>query len=124
MKNPFANMNPTLRGFLIVGLIALAVVVLELYQTLRALFILARVAFLLAIAFFVYLVWRERRHDIGLWPDRARWVFYGAAVLIVLDFLVWFVQGIPGSDALAFVLVLLLCGYSMVRTWRDQHNYS
>ena len=117
-------MNPTLRGFLLIGLVALIVVVLKLYQTLLALSILLQVAFLLAIAFFVYLVWRERRHDIGLWPDRARWVFYGAAVLIVLDFLVWFVQGIPGSDALAFVLVLLLCGYSMVRTWRDQHNYS
>src|SRR5438552_6790892 len=112
------RLNPTLRGFLIIAAIAGVIVVLRLQTTLSALFILARVAFLLAIAFFVYLVWRERRHDIGLWPDRARWVFYGAAVLIVLDFLVWFVQGIPGSDALAFVLVLLLCGYSMVRTWR------
>ena len=53
-----ANMNPTVRGFLVIALIALVIVVLELYQTLVALSILMRVAFFLAIAFFVYLVWR------------------------------------------------------------------
>ena len=65
-------MNPTLRGFLIIGLIALVVVVLELEQTLAALFLIARIAFFLAIAFFLYLVWRERRSDISMWPRRAQ----------------------------------------------------
>jgi uncharacterized membrane protein YhhN len=117
-------MNPTLRGFLIVALIALAIVVLQLYQTLEALFLLARIAFLLAIAFFVYLVWREQRGSIELWPTRARVVFYGAALLIVADFGVWFLRGIEGRDAFAFVVVLVLCGYSMWRVWRDQHTFS
>jgi hypothetical protein len=124
MKRFVGEMNPMVRGFLIIGLIALVIVVLELYQTLAALFILARIAFLLAIAFFVYLVWREHRHAIGLWPTRSRYVFYGSALLIVADILAWIVQGIPGTDAFGFVMVLLLGGYAMWRTWREQHTYS
>ena len=117
-------MNPMLRGFLIIALIALVIVVLQLYQTLFALFILARIAFLIAIAIFVYMVWRENRHDIGMWSTRSKYVFYGAALLIVVDIMAWFIQGIPGSDAFGFVMVLLLCGYAMWRTWREQHTYS
>jgi hypothetical protein len=124
MRRFIADMNPMIRGFLIIALIALVIVVLQLYQTLAALFLLARIAFLLAIAFFVYLVWREQRHEIGLWGTRARYVFYGAAGLIVADILVWIVEGIHGVNAFAFVMVLLLCGYAMWHTWRDQHTYS
>jgi hypothetical protein len=116
-------MNPTLRGFLIIAAIALVIVVLQLYQTLAALFILARVAFLIAIAFFVYLVWRERRADIGTWSLRAQLVLYGSAVLVVADFGVWFLRGIGGRDAFAFVVTLILCVYAMFRVWRDQHTY-
>ena len=66
-------MNPFVRGLLIVGLVAVVVVVLQLQATLTALFLIAQIAFFLAIAFFVYLVWRERRSDIESWPDRAKW---------------------------------------------------
>jgi hypothetical protein len=118
-----SNMNPTLRGFLIIALIALVVVVLELYQTLIALGILLRVAFFLAIAFFVYLLWRERRSDIGGWSGRAQAVFYGAALLIVVALGVFFWQGASGLDALALLVVLALCGFSMFRVWRDEHRY-
>jgi len=125
VKRFFSEMNPTLRGFLIIALIALVIVVLQLYQTLTALFIIAQVAFLIAIAFFVYLVWREQRHTIGLWSARARYVFYGAAGVIAATIVVWIVHGIHGGlDALAFILVLAGSGYAMWRTWRDQHTYS
>jgi hypothetical protein len=124
VKRFFSDLNPTIRGFLIIGLIALVVVVLQLYQTLTALYLLARIAFLLAIAFFIFLVWREQRHNISMWSSRAQWVFYGAAVLIVADFGAWFLGGIKGRDALAFVLVLVFCGYAMFRVWRDQKTYS
>ena len=65
-------MNPTLRGFLIVALIALVVVVLNLYVALASLFLIAQIAFFLAIAYFVYLLWRDRREDIETWPTRAQ----------------------------------------------------
>jgi len=119
----FSRMNPTLRGFLIIALIALVVVVLQLQTTLSALLILARIVFILAIAFFVYLIWRERRGEIAQWPARARVVFYGAALLAVADLAVNWYGGAHGLQVLAFVAVLALCGFAMFRTWRDQHRY-
>jgi small-conductance mechanosensitive channel len=118
------RMNPTLRGFLIILAIVGAVVVLQLEATLAALVIIARIAFLLAIVFFVYLMWRERREDIGQWPLRARVVFYGAALLAVAALAVDWYGGAHGLDLLAFIAVLALCGFAMWRTWRDQHTYS
>jgi hypothetical protein len=121
-------MNPTVRGFVIIALIALVVVVLQLYQTLVALGLLLRIAFFLAIAFVLYLLWRDRvRHDVETWSTRARWVFYGAAALIVADLAVVFWpddRPTSGFDALAFVLVLGCSGFAMWRVWRDQHTYS
>jgi amino acid transporter len=119
-----ANMNPTLRGFIIIALIALTIVVLQLYQTLVVFSIIARVAFLLAIAFFVYLVWREKRSDIAEWSTRAQTAFYGAALVIVADIAVFTFAGGSGLDAATFVVVLLVCGYAMFRTWRQEHTYS
>jgi len=119
----FSRMNPTLRGFLILAAIAVAIVVLQLQATLSALLILARVAFLLAIAFFVYLMWRERREEIGQWPLRARVVFYGAAFLAVADLGANWYGGAQGVEVLAFVAILVLCGFAMVRVWRDMHRY-
>jgi hypothetical protein len=124
VRRLIADMNPTLRGFIIIALIALTIVVLQLYQTLVVLSIIARVAFLLAIAFFVYLVWRERREEIAEWSARARTAFYGAALVIIADIAVFSFRGASGLDAAAFVLVLLLCGYAMWRTWRQEHTYS
>jgi small-conductance mechanosensitive channel len=117
-------MNPTLRGFLILAAIAVIVVVLQLESTLIAISLLARIAFLLAIAFFVYLVWRERREEIGMWPRRASVAFYSAAVLAVADVGVyWYGGASTALEAVSFVAVLVLCGFAMFRIWRDQHHY-
>jgi hypothetical protein len=124
MRRLISDMNPFLRGLIVVGLIALVVVILQLQATLTALFLLAQIAFFLAIAFFIYLVWRERRSDIEAWSTRARAAFYGAAALIVLDLAAFFLTGPSGRDALAFFLVLIICGFAMFRVWRDQHSYT
>jgi len=123
MRRFFADMNPMLRGFLLIALVALVIVVLQLQLTLVALFLIARIAFLLAIAFFLFLMWRERRSDIESWDTRPRVVFYGAALLIVADVGAYALRGASGLDALAFVLVLALSGFAMWRVWRDQHTY-
>ncbi|MDX6423904.1 MAG: hypothetical protein QOI67_1375 [Gaiellaceae bacterium] len=123
MKRFWANMNPTIRGFLVIGAIALAVVVLNLYNVLASLAILVRIAFLLAIAFFVFLVWRERREEIATWPPNARLALYGAAILIAFDLLVFGFWGASGLGAVAFLLVLGICGYAGYRAWRSQHTY-
>jgi phage shock protein PspC (stress-responsive transcriptional regulator) len=123
MSSRFPRINATLRGFLILGAIAGLIVVFQLEQTLAALLIIARVAFLLAIAYFIFLVWRERREGISMWSPRARIVFYGAAILAVADVGAYWYGGAVGYEVLAFVAVLALCGIAMFRTWRDQHTY-
>jgi small-conductance mechanosensitive channel len=123
MSSRFPRINATLRGFLILAAIAGLIVVFQLEQTLAALLIIARVAFLLAIAYFIFLVWRERREGISMWSPRARIVFYGAAILAVADVGVYWYGGAVGYEVLAFVAILALCGLAMFRTWRDQHTY-
>jgi hypothetical protein len=123
MRRFFADMNPTLRGFLVIALIALVVVVLNLQNTVNSLLLIASIAFPLAIAFFIYLLWRERRGEISVWPMRVRVAFYGGALLIVADLLAYFLVGASGLDALAFLLVLGFAGFAMWRAWKDQHSF-
>ncbi len=126
MRRFFSDMNPTVRGFLIIALIAGVVVLLSLEQTLVSLYLLARIAFFLAVAFFLFLLWRERlRHDIETWSSRPKWVFYGGAALIVVDLGVLFAYGwgVGGLSALALLVTPVLAGFSMWRVWRDEHTY-
>ena len=124
MRGFFSRMNPTVRGLGIVALIALVVVVLQLQATLSALALILRIAFFIAIAIVLYLLWRDRmRWEIETWGSRARWVFYGAVLLIVVDLGVFFWFGASGIGAVAFLLTLGICGYAMFRTWRDQRSY-
>ena len=123
MKRFFADMNPTLRGLLLIALVAAVVVVLSLEEVLATVGGLLRIAFFLAIAFFLFLLWRERRSDIEAWSDRNRKVFYGAIVLAVVDIGAFIGLGPSGPDALAFFLVLAACIYAAVRVWREEHRY-
>ena len=124
MRRRGGGLSPTARGLLIVLAIAAIIFALQLEATLAALYLLARIAFFLAIAFFVYLVWRERRGEIELWPRRAKVVFYGSALVILVDIGGrFFVPARSGWDLLSFFAVLVLGGFAMWRVWRDQHSY-
>jgi small-conductance mechanosensitive channel len=123
IKRILSDMNPTLRGFLIIALIAVTIVVLNLYTALASLYVIARIAFLLAIAFFLYLVWRDRRDDIATWPRYARLALYGGALLIVADVAAFSLVGASGMAAVAFLLVIGICGFAMFRVWREQRTY-
>ena len=120
----FLSDRPTLRGFLIIGLIALVVVVLNQYTALLAVAALLRIAFFLAVAFFVYLMWRDRRGEIESWSTRERVVFYGSALLIVIAIGLYFWRGLPGYEQLGFIGVIAGAGYAMFRVWRGRHSYS
>jgi small-conductance mechanosensitive channel len=123
MRRLWSDLNPTLRGFLIIALLALLVIVLNLYITLAVLYAIAGIAFFLAIAFFVYLIWRERREEISTWPTHAKLAFYGGALVIVVALGGYFTQRPSGLDALGFLLALGLAGFAMWRVWKDQHTY-
>lgn len=123
MRRYVSEMNPLVRGLVIVALITLVVVVFQLYATLAALYLIARIAFFIAIAFFVYLVWRERRDEISVWSPRERIVFYGSAGLIVLAVALYFWRGWAGYEELAFIGIVACAGYAMFRVWRGRHSY-
>ena len=123
MSRFFEDMNPMLRGFLIVAAIALVVVILNLYVALASLFLIARIAFFLAIAYFVYLFWRDRRSEIGTWPARVRFAFYGGALLIIAALGLYFTVGASGPEALALLSTIGLSGFAMWRAWKSQHTY-
>ena len=118
------DLNPSLRGFFILAVIAGVITAASGERALFALFVLMRVAFLIAMVWFAYTLWRNHRSEIATWPARAKAVFYGAALLLVADLLVYFFRHVAGPDALAFFLVLGGGGYAMWRVWRDQHTYS
>ena len=120
------HISPFLRGMLLIAAIAFVVVLLSLQPTIGALFMIMQIAFFLAIAFFIFLMWRERRGDISNWSRRSQWAFYGAAALIVFTVGVFFAPGVTvgGPNALMLLVVLAICVYAMVRVWRDEHRYS
>jgi hypothetical protein len=123
MRGLWDRIPPLARGFVIVALLAAVVVVLSLESVLATVGGLLQIAFFLAVAFFLFLLWRERRGDLEVWSDRNRRLFYAAIVLAVVDIGMAIGLGWPsGRDALAFFLVLGACVFVAVRIWRIEHR--
>jgi len=123
MRKLWDRIPPLARGLGIVALVAVVVVVLSLEPVLATVGGILQIAFFLAIAFFLFLLWRERRGDLEVWSDRNRKLFYAAIILAVVAIGMAIGLGIPGRDALALVLVLAACAYVVVRVWRLEHRY-
>ena len=115
--------NGFVRGMALVALVSLAIVLLSLEESLVTAGALLRVAFFLAIAFFLFLLWRERRSDIETWSTASQRAFYGAIVLAVVD--IGAVLGLrpTGIDAIVFFGVLACCAWAIFRVWRREHRY-
>ena len=106
------------------ALIALVVVVLSLEPVIATVGGLLQIAFFLAVAFFLFLLWRERRGDLEAWSDWNRKLFYAAIVLAVVDIGLAIGFGFPaGVGAFAFIAVLAVCAYVVVRVWRLEHRH-
>jgi small-conductance mechanosensitive channel len=116
--------NRFIRGLALIALVSLGIVLLSLENALITAGALMRIAFFLAIAFFLFLLWRERRSDIETWSDLSRRTFYGAIVLAVVA--IGGLLGLhpAGADAIAFFAVLACCGWAIWRVWRREHRYS
>jgi hypothetical protein len=124
VKDLWDRIPPLARGLGIVGLIAVVVVALSLEPVLATVSGILRIAFFLAVAFFLFLVWRERRGDLEAWSDWSRRLFYAAIGLAVVAIGMALGYGLPESrDALALVLVLGACAFVVVRVWRREHRY-
>jgi hypothetical protein len=125
MRRWWSGINPTVRGFTVILVIAAIIYGLEQEAALSVLYILLSLAFVLAMTFFVYQLWRERRGEIGSWSTRSQVVFYGSAVLMIANVAGRIVYGSSSAlDLLSFLVVFVLCGFAMWRVWRDEHTYS
>jgi peptidoglycan/LPS O-acetylase OafA/YrhL len=124
MRGLWDRIPPLARGIGIVAAIALVVVVLSLEAVVATVGGILQIAFFLAIALFLFLVWRERRGDLEAWSDWNRKLFYVAVVLAVVAIGLAIGYGLPGSrDAFALVVVVGACVYVCVRVWRIEHRY-
>jgi O-antigen/teichoic acid export membrane protein len=119
------TLNPTLRNLGLVVLAAAVVTALGLDDVLASLVIVVQIAFVVAIAYVLFTLWRQRREEIGTWPLRARSVFYGAVVLAIANVGLAFAFAYPstGLEAVVFFVVLVACVFAMWRVWRDEHTY-
>ena len=123
MRKLWDRFPPLARGLGIVALIAVVVVVLSLEPVLATVGGLLRIVFFLAVAFFLFLLWRERRGDLEAWTELNRKLFYAAIVLAVVAIGMAIGLGVPDRNALALILVLAACAYVVVRVWRLEHRY-
>jgi len=64
--------NRFLRGMAVIAVVSLGIVLLSLENALLTAGALMRIAFVLGIAFFLFLLWRERRSDIETWSKVVR----------------------------------------------------
>jgi O-antigen/teichoic acid export membrane protein len=115
--------NRFLRGIVLVALVSLAIVLLSLEESLQTAGALVRVAFFLAIAFFLFLLWRERRGELEAWTDLSRRTFYGAVALAVVAIGALIGLAPTGADLLAFLAVIACCAWAILRVWRREHRY-
>jgi hypothetical protein len=122
MRRLWDRIPPLVRGLALVAAVAVVVIVLSLEPVLATVGGLVRIAFFLAVALFLFLLWRDRRGDLEAWSEWNRRLFYGAIVLAVLDIGMLIGLGATGWDALVFFLVLGACAWAVVRVWRLEHQ--
>ena len=119
------SMNPTVRGFAIIVLVAAIITALQLQLALGIVMRILQIAFIVVIAIVLFGLWRRNREQIGMWPGRSRIVFYGAAALAFVNLVVRVFTAYPTGalEALTFFAVLAACIYAMWRVWRHEHTY-
>ena len=117
------RISPFVRNLGILAVVALLIVVLNQETALVTAATLLRFAFFIVMGVVAYFFWRDfGRREIETWPTRSSRIFYAAVGLLVLDVGWYAVVGVNGRDALAFFVVLGICLYVSIRTWREQRS--
>ena len=120
------NVNPTLRAFGILVLIAAVITAFQLGFGLVVIVRFLQVLFLVAIAYVLFVLWRRNREEIAMWSGRSRVVFYGGALLAIaavgLAFTPWFPNS--GLETVTCIAAVAAGVFGMWRVGRDEHTYS
>jgi hypothetical protein len=88
------------------------------------LFLILRIAFLVALAGLAISIWRQNRGTFGLMPARSKAMLYGGVigiVLLVVTADLW--AGRSPLAALVFFVALGGCGYLCYRGWQESRRY-
>ena len=119
------NLSPTVRGIAILIVVAAAITAAGAEEGVYWLLYALRIAFIAAIVYAVYALWRRRREEISMWSRRARMVFYGAAATALANLLASFALTYTetGLERLVFFVAFGLAGFAMWRVWKDEHTY-
>jgi uncharacterized membrane protein len=119
------NVNPSLRAFGILVIIAAVITAFQLGTGLRVILLFLQALFLVAIAYVLFMLWRRRREEISMWSLRSRLVFYGGAALAIADVGLAFSPWFPNTGLETIVFLAALAGglFAMWRVWRDEHTY-
>ena len=114
------------RNLAIIGLVAAALTAAGEAgsEVTGILFLILRIAFLLALGWLAWTVWRQNRGTFRLMPIRSQVMLYGSVVGIVL--LVATADLWASSSPLAsllFFAALAACGYLLYRGWQESRRY-
>ena len=93
-------------------------------QVTNILFLVLRIAFLLALAALALTVWRQNRGTFGLMPRRTQVMLYGSVagiVLLIVTADLWASES--PLAALVFFAALAGFGYLLYRCWQESRRY-
>ncbi|MDX6542072.1 MAG: hypothetical protein QOI71_3682 [Gaiellales bacterium] len=118
--------NTLVRNLGIIALVAVGLTALGQAgsQITSLLFLVLRIAFLIALAGLAVSIWRQNRGTFGLMPARSKAMLYGGAigiVLLVVTADLW--AGSSPLAALVFFAALAGCGYLCYRGWQESRRY-
>ena len=118
--------NTFVRNLFIVGLIAAGITAAGEggSQVTWTIFLILRVAFLLALGWLAWTVWRENRGTFRLMPLRSQVMLYASGfgiVVLVVTADLW--AGRSPLAALLFFVLLAGCGYLLYRGWQESRRY-
>jgi hypothetical protein len=110
------------RGLAVVAVVSAVIVALSAQWSLTVIGAILWVAFLVALAFFLVRLFRERRGEADHWTQRGRITFVAAVAVVFVDVLMAVILRPTRADAVIFFLVLAAAVYAAVRVWRDEQR--
>ena len=108
-------------NWIVVGLIAAVITVLQVLAgpVIEILLIVVRVLILAAFAYFLYTLWRNNRTRLSYLDRRQKFLFYGAGALLLLVVLGSFLLSWTLLTTLVFFAIIGGCAFVMWRVYQD-----